>query len=577
MPLDQIPAEIREEFEKISNTLKEENPDWSDEKRAKVTWGIIKQRYFKDKNGKWTLREKFRSSASEGFKNWWALIKARGIAVEEEKMENPIELLVTASIIQPPSNWTQLNWDPFLAKASTDMPPRKDDDLIFIKQRLLHSDPFVNSNRFVYPREDLTKAVEGGQFKPEAGSYVDVNHDGIIRGWVIDAELEQAEVDGAAVVGLNVYKVFLAYRYPDIARYIIEAHKNGLLKASMACNPKEIECSICNQRFATRGLFTSHEHGNTGNLILHEPRFRASSIILPPFTPADKKADALDIAQKVKEKGEVKSVTDATDYLEYKKYKEEKEKEQDIWQILWEVTDVMRAIVENILKKEGLDDKKALIANVFNEAYKDLIAQLNLESVIKSMEDDEMEKVEELTKRIEALEAQLTEKNEKIRQYEEEDRNKELKTKGDEIEALKTQNMALAAEKEALQKKAEEQEAENKGLTAKIEKLSAAEKELLEVKVTAQNAERKAKIEALKLEEGKTKELISEFELKLTEGKVEGKSDDIFNALIRGFEYNPKEAPASDKVIDSEKKGTIPAGGKQGNDLNEKLKKLAHG
>lgn len=299
MPIKSIPEEIREEYEKIMQRLKTDNPKWSGEKRAKVAWGIIKKRYYKNDKGKWVLKKGVKGSVVENFESWWSLHAAKEIALEEELMEmidektGDIILQASCNLVELPQGFSIDTFKPTFEAAKIPMPPRKDSDILYIKQRLLHTEPFVNSNRFIFPVEDIVGAVNDGQFKPEAGSYVDINHDGIIYGWTLDAEIEDSVVEGKAVKGLNVYKIFLAYRYPTEAQAIKLAYKEGNLGASMACNPQTIECSVCNDNFDNLSSFLSHEHGNTGNLILHKPRFRASSIILKPFTPADKHTGAI--------------------------------------------------------------------------------------------------------------------------------------------------------------------------------------------------------------------------------------------------------------------------------------------
>ena len=590
MPIKSVPGEIREEFEKIANRLKGDHPDWSGEKRAKVTWGIIKKRYYKNDKGKWVLKKEVKGTLTEDIVSWLNLSLAKAIAKEEQLMDmlhgGEVWCLASAGIVAQPANFSIDSLQKTLKAAQMPMPPRKDPDLLFIKQRLLHTEPYVNANRFRFPVADTTAAVDGGQFNPEAGSYVDINHDGHIYGWTLGAEMEDRELQGIGMVkAVNVYMVFLAYRFPDEAEKIKKAHKEGNLGASMACHPESIECSKCNVTFTSLDAFIQHEHGAQmdAHLILHNPRFRASSIILPPFQPADKYTNPLSLAimddifsasQKKSAatqegntvKTEIQSWVEDEKFdniLDYNELKREEKKDNTQNEITWDVMAKLRRITENALDKEGLENRNGVIKKAFDDAYNDLIAQLSVN--VTSAEDEKMEK-----EKVETLEKENADLKKKVTAYEEEDRNKTLKEQTEKIEALE-------AEKKIAEAKVSTLEAEKDGLQAKVSKFDELQTSHDEMKakidkieLETKNADRKAKIEALKLEKAKEQEFIAKYELKVNEkGEITGKSDGEFESFMEAATLKSKEeeggvgvntAPESARVEDS-KKLTIPAGG----------------
>ena len=304
MPIQSIPEEIRQEWESIYERIKEAHPDWSDEKVAKVTWGVIKKRYHKDpKTGRWVLNRGVAGSIGEGAGAFTALYLAKIAALEDHFMQSRSpaahELLIAAKSVEilndPPFEY---DLSPVLLASNIPLPP-SDADYMYLKARLLHAEPYVNANGMRFPLADLEWALKSGQFSPQKPVIADINHrsDPIV-GFVLGAELVDADApDGSGKTkALDVYEVVLAWLYPDLVERLKSEYKAGRLGKSMACVSKKIECAECGQTFSGPGAFRSHVCSVADpQMIIHEPVFRASSFILRPETPADAGATTLEV------------------------------------------------------------------------------------------------------------------------------------------------------------------------------------------------------------------------------------------------------------------------------------------
>ena len=199
-----------------------------------------------------------------------------------------------AEIIDKPS--FDLPVDDILKAVGEDAHVAGNDDIIYMQQWLCHSEPYINSNGLQFTADDLKNSVSSGQFKPEAGVMVDINHDFNMRGYVIHGETVERDLpDVGKVTGIRVTSVFLAWRFPEIAQKIKEDHENGRLRFSMACFAG-VRCPVCGAESSKKDGACDHIKSGESHFIATTPKFVASSIITDPHEPADANAKAIEIA-----------------------------------------------------------------------------------------------------------------------------------------------------------------------------------------------------------------------------------------------------------------------------------------
>ena len=386
-------------------------------------------------------------------------------------------------------------------------------DVIRIEAWLCHSFPFVNTNGYRFDEKDLYAAVADGQFHVESGVVLDVNHDFVVRGIVLNGATKKRVLDEAGeVVGVKIDSLFLAWRFQDIAEKILQEAEKGQLEFSMTCCTNKVECATCGNISTNRATACEHVR-NGGEIWVREPRFKTASIILPPHNPADQNATATDVSFTASDEANEEDATDleATE-IEHTDTNLEVTMEKDI----------QRLEAENAELKDKLALAEAAAAEADQNATEQRIADLEAANT-------------DLQAKVDALEGEKS--------------------------GLTEQIGTLEAEKATL-------EAAKADLESQIATITAENKKLQMVQA---NAARKAKIEEVvgnKLEASAIAEMVTSWMFAEADGEISGRPDTEFEAFVAGLTNavgliaTEPEEKESDLVTDPQNGGIGVAAGK---------------
>jgi hypothetical protein len=325
MPFPQVPSEIRDKYAQIYEQIKKNNPNWSKEKIAKVTWSTIKKLYHKEKDGKWHPNEKTSQWLYDD-KNFASTIDLVARLVEKDvdgetiigsagfDDESILEITGPVNLIRASDISVLVQADPKFSEQIGDWRRKlveqagfnydevgsslKEADYLYLDNWLCHAD-IPNNNKLEFSHEDLQQALQLGQFSPYKPVIVDVNHSEVpALGFVLGAYLVPDErADNA--LGLRVISVLLNWGpYQDAGKQILESIDKNELMFSMSCYPEYCTCKKCG--YLSRSRWDSCEHvldmnDKEGILLAHHPKFLTNSLILPPHKPADRLATPVEI------------------------------------------------------------------------------------------------------------------------------------------------------------------------------------------------------------------------------------------------------------------------------------------
>lgn len=166
----------------------------------------------------------------------------------------------------------------------------------------------ANANRHVFPLAELEAYSDTIQHGP-----LNINHSTrrvvgtFVASQMLYPEKPQGEGSGAHMEALSAFWKFV---FPDDYREVQKANAEGSLWYSMECLPEKLTCAGalgCGETFPYKGpqspTYCAHLNKFSLKQITH-PHFTGGALVVPPETPAWKKADAGELARWIEEHSE---------------------------------------------------------------------------------------------------------------------------------------------------------------------------------------------------------------------------------------------------------------------------------
>lgn len=275
MPLENIPSEIRDVYERINHDLKDTVKD--DSKRAKITWTIIKRKYKKDKEGKWVEK-------SNG-----ALEK---IVAEILFLNNDFDLAF-ASMKNKDSHKINISAVASIMELEEDkVNVFKNKDIMPITMKMLHINK-KNDNGDIFLYEDVADALDTIKNKP-----IDKNHDIQCNIGVLNSG-EIIKGDSNSITDpydyLKVDGTIWKSRYAKEADEMKERYEKGELFCSMESFFCMAGCPVCNSLYAEPDEYCEHLKNRTVERQLRFINFAGLGVMLEGVIPADKNAEIISL------------------------------------------------------------------------------------------------------------------------------------------------------------------------------------------------------------------------------------------------------------------------------------------
>jgi len=491
-----------------------------------------------------------------------------------------------------------------------------DEDYLVIKSIFVTSRPYVNENKDSFKPEDLHSVAESNQISNLKPGMLDVNHNFIGYGTVIDKKIVPGKVivgeNEEEVVHLEVYSVLWAWRFPELAEQVKAWHKSGLLRFSMACKAESHECGTCGTVANRVEDYCEHLKNKTySERILNKPKFYANSIITPDKQPADTNAKGLEVSEMDNEvfwriydsmfqtysqmwknifnaldeggsvistiKSEFNNGRDSfinlfgqieSEFVKTASIFEvdliKKKNRIDFENVRWLLQDTIYDIMYS-----GTENPKELLAKAFNDGrdlfislYKKLAPEQkqmfkNQTIVISNKIGEDME----LEKKLKELEDKLAAAEAKIKDYESQEVQKTIEAQKAEIEELTNKLSNSDSEISALNEKLEKANEVQKGLEEKVnslnEQIEAQKEYVVEARrkeVENINEKRKEKINAMKLADEKKEFWIKKFEASLNEdGEIVDPNKGLYEDFVANIEFSTASTEENETVNESKK------------------------